>query len=192
MRVHTRAGRLAALAVLVASSSLPTLAACSDQAGAEAGRDTVVPAASAEVRSSLVDLYTGDRATADDTDAAECFADALLERVTPRQLRDGGILDAANAPRTEGVALSEPVAEAWTEAQMGCTDFVEESTQAQEALTDGRLDAEAYAACLDARLTATTIHEASVSTLMAHLDDPAVAALSRAQSECSALSVLRD
>jgi hypothetical protein len=27
---------------------------------------------------------------------------------------------------------------------------------------------------------------------MARLDDPAVAALSRAQSECSALSVLRD
>jgi hypothetical protein len=191
MRVHTRPGRLAALALLVASS-LPTLAACSDQADAKPDADTVVPAASAEFRSSLVDLYTGDHATGEDTDAAECFADALLERVTPRQLRDGGVLDAASAPRTEGVALSEPVAEAWTEAQMGCTDFVEESTQAQEALTKGRLDAEAYAACLDGRLTATTIHEASVSTLMARLDDPAVAALSRAQSECSALSVLRD
>lgn len=189
MRVHTRTGRLAALALLVATA-LPALSACAAEAEADTATD---PAASpAKVRPALVDLYAGDHASGDDTEAAECFADSLLEQVAPEDLRDGGVLDADYRPRAEPVALEEPVAVAWTEAQMSCTDFVAESTEAQEALTKGDLDAEAYAECLDGRLPAATIREASVSTLMGRLTDPAVTELSRAQSECAALSALRD
>jgi hypothetical protein len=189
MRVHTRPGRLAALALVVATT-LPALLGCT----AEAEADTVPdPAVSpAQVRPALVDLYAGDHASGDDTAAAECFADALLEQVTPEELRDGGVLDDRFAPRTEPAPLAEPVAVAWTEAQQACTDFVAESTQAQEALTKGRLDAAAYAACLDARLPDATVRDATVSTLMARWKDPAVSEMSRAQSECSALSVPQD
>ena len=130
-------------------------------------------------------------ASADDVAAAECFADDLLGRVTPDELREGGVLDSSYRPRDEAATLDRTLAVAWTEAQMTCTDFVEESTEAQEALTKGRLDAEAYAACLDGRLDDDTIREASVSTLMARFDDPAVGEMSVAQSECSVLSVPR-
>lgn len=191
MRVPTRPGRTAALLLLVAIT-LPGLAACGGEAEAE-----TVPAdaaSQAEVRSALVGLYAGKaggggQRTADD---AECFADGLLEQVTPAQLRDGGVLDASYEPQTEVPTLDRTVAEAWTAAQMSCTDFVEESTRAQEALTKGRLDADAYATCLDGRLDAATIHDASVSTLMARWDDPSVGEMSVAQSECSVLSVPRD
>ncbi len=101
------------------------------------------------------------------------------------------MLDETFAPRAETTALDRPVAEAWTEAQMACSDFVEQSTQAQEVLTKGRLDAEAYETCLDGRLDEKTIREATTATLMARLDDPAVGELSVAQSECSVLSVPR-
>ena len=188
MRVHTRPGRLAAL-VLIAAATLPALAGCAGEAEAE----TVSSRRPRPRRSApaLVDLYAGGRAAGDDPAAAECFADDLLERVTPEELRDGGVLDDTFAPRAEATALDRPVAEAWTEAQMTCTDFVEQSTQAQEVLTKGRLDAEAYAACLDGRLDEATIREATISTLMARLDDPAVGEMSVAQSECSVLSVPR-
>lgn len=191
MRVPTRPGRTAAFLLLVAIT-LPGLAACGGEAEAE-----TVPAdagSKPEVRSALVDLYAG----ADDAggqraaDDAECFADGLLERVTPAQLRDGGVLDASYEPRAEVATLDRTVAEAWTAAQMSCTDFVEESTRAQEALTKGRLDADAYATCLEGRLDEETIRDASVSTLMARWDDPAVGEMSVAQSECSVLSVPRD
>jgi hypothetical protein len=188
MRVHTRPGRLAALVLLVAT--VPALSGCT--ADAEADTLTDPAASQVEVRPALVELYAGDRASGDDTDAAECFADALLEQVTPEDLRDGGVLDADYAPRAEPAALEEPVAVAWTEAQMACTDFVAESTEAQEALTKGDLDTEAYAECLHGRLPEATIRDASVSTLMGRLADPSVAELSRAQSECAALSALRD
>lgn len=187
MRVHTRPGRLAALA-LITAATLPGLAGCGSETEAEA---VTLSASPETVRSSLVELYAGDRASDDATSAAECFADDLLDRVTPEDLRDGGVLDDAYAPRTRATALDRPVAEAWTEAQMSCTDFVEQSTEAQEALTKGRLDADAYAACLDGRLDEETIRAASVSTLMARLDDPAVGEMSVAQSECSVLSVPR-
>lgn len=189
MRVHTRPGRLAAL-VLLTAASLPGLSACAGDAEA----DTVsTPAASpVKVRAALADLYAGTQASAAEARAAECFADELLDRVTPEELRDGGALDDSYRPVGKVATLERPVAEAWTEAQMTCTDFVAESTQAQEKLTKGRLDADAYAVCLDGRLDEATIREASVSTLMARFDDPAVGEMSVAQSECSVLSVPRD
>lgn len=188
MRVHTRPGRLAAL-TLLAATSLPALVGCT----ADAEADTVASSAAspAEVRAGLVDLYAGERATSDDVAAAECFADDLLERVTPDELRDGGVLDASFRTREKAATLDRTLAVAWVEAQMTCTDFVEESTEAQEALTKGHLDADAYAACLEGRLDDDTIRDASVSTLMARFDDPAVGEMSVAQSECSVLSVPR-
>jgi hypothetical protein len=186
MRVHTRAGRLAA-PTLIAATVLLGLSACGDEAGAEASTS----ASPAEVRSTLIELYAGGRAAGEDPAAAECFADDLLGRVTPEDLRDGGVLDDSFAPRAEATALDRPVAEAWTAAQLACSDFVEQSVQAQEVLTKGRLDADAYAACLEVRLDEATIRDASVSTLMADLDDPVVAEMGRAQSECSVLSVPR-
>lgn len=185
MRVQTRPGRLAALTMIAAASLLMT--ACSGEAEAEVAPHAA--ASPAEVREALVDLFAGDPASADDTTAGECFADDLLGRVTPQELRRGGVLDADYAPREEVATLDRTVAQAWTEAQLACTDFVEESTEAQEALTKGRLDADTYAACLDDRLDEQTIRDASISTLMARWDDPAVGEMSVLQATCSAAAV---
>lgn len=185
MRVHTRPGRLAAPLLLAAT--LLGLAGC----GGEAEADVTAASAPAEVRAALVELYSGGRAAGADPTAAECFADDLLERMTPEELRDGGVLDDTYAPRKQKTALDRPVAEAWTAAQMTCTDFVAQSTEAQEVLTEGRLDADAYAACLGGRLDEATIRDASVATLMARLDEPVVGEMTLAQSECAVLSIPR-
>ena len=58
--------------------------------------------------------------------------------------------------------LPPEVAGKWVDAQFACTDFVEESTRAQEKVTKGRLDSEAYAACLREALTDEQIRDGMV------------------------------
>ena len=138
-----------------------------------------------------MELFAGDHPGEDSTEAAECFADELLDRVSPAELREGGVLDKELDANREVTALDRPVAEAWTDAQLACTDFVDESTKAQLALAKGKLDTSTYAACLEGRLDDETIRTATTAALMAQWSDPAVEDLSVARSVCSKTSLPR-
>ncbi len=162
----------------------PTLVGCGGDASPA---DKGPSAEDAEVRNQLVSLFARDHST----QSAECFADALLDEVSTAELRSGGVLDKELEVNREVTALDRTTAEAWTDAQLACTDFVAESTKAQVTLTNGKLDTSAYAACLDDRLDDKTIRAATVASLMAAWSDPAFEDLSVAQSVCSQTSLPR-
>ncbi len=182
----TRSGRR--IALLVALLCWPGLAACS---GAAMSEETAAPNDSNTnaVRGELISLFSGEHPGQDGSAAGECFADDLLERVTPQQLRAGGVLDTEYGVNREVTALERTVAEAWTDAQLACTDFVAESTKAQVALTSGKIDEASYAACLNKRLDDDTIRSATVARLMAEWSHPTVKKLVVAQSTCSRASL---
>lgn len=178
-------------ALVTALLCWPGLVACSgdDDPGQAQPRDD---AATEQVRSELVAFFAGDHSGEDSTEVGECFADDLLDHVSPEELRTGGALTADNEVNLEGTRLSETVATAWTDAQFACTDFVEESTKAQVALSKGKLDTDVYAACLADRLDETTIREATVAALMADWAEPAVEEMTVAQSVCAKTALPAD
>ena len=181
-----RPGLLLATLLVAAGSGL---FACSDAGKDPQGsRDSHDPA----VRRQLVALFAGDHPGSDSTRVGECFADHLLDEVTTEQLESGGVLDRAGRANKEITNLDRPVAEAWTDAQIACTDFVEESTKAQVSISKGTIDQTAYAACLTDRLDEETIRAATIAALMADWDDKALADLSVAQSMCSQVALPRD
>ncbi|HXH80605.1 hypothetical protein [Nocardioides sp.] len=184
----TRSGRRVprGRAFLVALACWPALVGCSEASSSK--EDAAGPDVDA-VRAELVALFAGDHPGKDSTEAAECFADELLDDVTPAQLRAGGVLDEEFDVNREVTALDRTVAEAWTDAQLACTDFVAESTKAQDDLTNGKLDTTKYAACLDVRLDQETIRTATIAALMADWSDEALKDLSVAQSVCSKTSL---
>ncbi len=184
----TRSGRRVSRgrALLVALACWPVLVGCS---GESSPKDEAAGPDADAVRAELVALFAGDHPGKDSTEAGECFADELLDEVTPAQLREGGVLDAEFDVNREVTALDRTVAEAWTDAQLACTDFVAESTKAQDDLTNGKLDASKYAACLDGRLDEETIRTATIAALMADWSDAALEDLSVAQSVCSKTSL---
>ena len=71
------------------------------------------------------------------------------------------------------------LAETWVDAQLDCGDFVEASTRAQQRVTKGKIDAEAYADCLRGELSEEQMRDALVATMQSEFGDPAVAALAR-------------
>lgn len=133
----------------------------------------------------LAAMYAGDNPQPDDASEGECFADALLAATTPDQLRDGGLVDASYVVVTEIPTLQEALAGTVADAQLGCTDFVEDSTAAQVSITKGRLDAEAYAACLRDELDDAAIRASVVASLMGEWEDPALVRLSEDQATCA-------
>jgi hypothetical protein len=138
-----------------------------------------------EIRAALAALFAGDHPGTRETTEGECFAENLTEAVSPQELRAAGVLDASYDVVTEPPPLPAAVAGAWADAQLTCSDFVEASTRAQVKVTHGDLDGTAYATCLRARMTPTTIRRAVVSSLMGNFDDAAVADLSQAQTACA-------
>jgi hypothetical protein len=169
---------LAALALLAAGCSGPDV----DPSGSPT--DGASPDAEA-IRSGLAALFAGDHPSARDTRDGACFADALMERTTPRDLRDAGVLDASYVVAAEQPALPQELAEAWASAQFECTDFVAESARAQVSISHGRVDGEAYAACLRGALTGGQVRAAVVETLTGTFDGVAVDRFNGAQSVCS-------
>ncbi len=133
----------------------------------------------------LAAVYAGDNPDPDDVSEGTCFAEALLASTTPEELRAGGLVDASYAVVTEIPTLDADLAGPVADAQLACTDFIEDSTAAQVHVTKGGLDREAYAACLADELDAATIRDSVVASLMGEWDDPAVVALSDAQTSCA-------
>lgn len=140
----------------------------------------------AQIRADLAAVFAGDHPEDRDTENGECFAGELTGRMSNEQLRDAGILDASYDVVSPIPQLSEEAAGAWADAQIACTDFVEESTRAQVKVTKGRIDTEAYAACLRAALTDEQMREAVVDSLTGDWQGADLGALGRAQSECAA------
>ena len=143
---------------------------------------TVDEAALAE---GLAAMYAGDNPDPDDVAEGECFADELLASTMPDVLRDGGLLDASYAVVTEIPTLAEDLAGTVADAQLACTDFVEDSTAAQVSITKGSLDADAYAGCLRDALDDDAIRASVVASLMGEWEDPALVRLSEAQTGCA-------
>ena len=165
-------------ALLLVLAGLVGLAACSgdDDSGSDPDRATV--------DRGLAELYAGDHPTEDDTAAGTCFAEHL-EDVSTDTLRDAGVVDASGAVVADLPQLDKDLANAWVDAQLACTDFVEASTRAQEKVTKGAIDDQAYAECLADALTDDQVRAALVATVSGSFDDPAVDRLARAQDTCA-------
>lgn len=169
---------LAALTLLVTGCSGPSddpSSGPSDEASPDAGA----------IRSGLAGLFAGDHPSGRDTRNGACFAEALMGLTTPADLRDAGVLDASYAVVPEQPPLPRDLAEVWASAQFECTDFVEESARAQVSISHGKVDGEAYAACLRDALTDEDIRDAVVESLIGTFDGAAVDRFSRVQGECA-------
>lgn len=137
------------------------------------------------IRTGLAGLFAGDHPSARDIRDGACFAGALMDRTTPEDLRDAGVLDASYAVQDEQPPLPRELAEVWASAQFECTDFVAESARAQVAISHGKVDGQAYAACLRDALTDEEIRAAVVESLIGAFDGAAVDRFSRTQGECA-------
>lgn len=164
------------LAVALAATLL--LSSCS-------GGDSSEEPDRARVDEGLAALYAGDHPSEEDAAAGECFAHELSD-VTVAQLRDAGVVDGSDRVVTDLPPLDQGLAETWVDAQLACVDFVEASTRAQQRITKGKIDAEAYADCLRDALTDDELHQALVATVRAAFDDPSVNRLAQAQDTCAA------
>lgn len=174
--------RLFALVRALVLGLVLALAGCqSDDAGPSAAP---TPDSSA-IRSGLASLFAGDHPGPREIAEGKCFAGKLTAAVSPQQLQSAGVLDASYDVVTDPPPLPEDVAGEWADAQLACADFVEASTRAQEKVTHGDLDAEAYAACLHQSLTDDDIRAAVAASLSGDFGADEVAALSGAQSACA-------
>ena len=167
-------------------SRLGPLLGCACLVLAGCNADDEPPAADRELRDGLAALYAGDHAVPAGGEAeGRCFADALLDRASTTELREAGLLDAAGAVPDVLPELEPEFAGVFVDAQLACTDLVEASTEAQFVLSKGALDRTAYAACLTGALDADDQRAALVAAVSGQWEDPALAALSDAQSRCA-------
>ncbi len=167
-------------AAVLATTLLLALAACESEEPAK----NAEPDATA-IETGLAGLFAGDHPGDRETEDGRCFAAELTELTTPEELQRAGVLDASYDVMAELPSLPEDVAQAWVDAQFACTDFVEASTRAQEKVTKGQLDAEAYAACLRAALSEEQVRSATVASLTGDWESPEVAELTTAQTSCA-------
>jgi hypothetical protein len=137
------------------------------------------------VAEGLAALYAGDGPDREDVREGDCFAEELLGSTEPEELRAGGLLDASYAVPEELPALDPGLAGPVADAQLACTDFIADSTAAQVSITKGRLDADAYAACLRGALDQEAVRAGVIASLLGDFGDPAVQALSDAQAGCA-------
>lgn len=173
---------------LVAAALLLAAVGCSEDE--PAGSDSPDPALG-DARAGLAALFAGDHPGPRDVANGECFAEELTGTTSLDALQAAGVLDPSYDVVPDLPTLRPDVAQAWADAQFACTDFVEESTRAQQAATKGRVDEEAYAACLRETLGEDEMKAAVVDSLVGNWQGPALLALGRAQSDCAEDSVLQ-
>lgn len=168
------------------------LTACT--AGDVSGGDTTAPADEpsasstadpAAVRDALAAAFAGDQPGPAAEEEGGCFADRLLEAATVAELEEAGVVDGTGAVAPAFPALERPLAEKVVDAQLACTDFVADSSQAGLYVTKGRLARQAYAACLRQALPDEAVRAAVLAAVMGRWDDPAVSGLSRNQARCA-------
>jgi hypothetical protein len=140
------------------------------------------------IRTELADVVARAEPGPGDAEEGACFATTLLEQTTPDQLRDAGVLDASYHVAKDLPKLPEALAETWVDAQFRCTDFVARSAQAQEKISHGNVEPDAYAACLRDTLTDGQLRAAVVDTLTGDWDGADLDRFSTAQGDCAAES----
>lgn len=179
--------------VLVLTATLLALSACS-------GGDDETPASATaawpddqleSVRADLASKFAGDHPEVEDTEAGECFARFFTIATTPDQLTEAGVLDEEGEVVADLPKLPPDVAARWAESQFSCTDFVEESTKAQQKVAKGRLDEASYAYCLTQEMTEDEMRAGVQAALEGRFDAEEVADLADAQSDCYDGSVER-
>ena len=156
------------------------LAGCSSPAAEDPDVDE------AALRDGLAAMFLGDHPAKDDG-SGTCFADELLATTSPDELREAGLLDeeyavVADLPALEDDAVAGEVAE----AQLACTDYFAAAADAQASISKGKLDGDAFAACLRDTVSDDQLKAAVVATLQAQWRDPALEVLTDAQRECNA------
>ena len=144
------------------------------------------------VRAGLSALYAGDHATASTVAEGDCFADALLDRLTPEELVTVGVVGDSGDVVAALPMLDVPTAEIWVDAQFECTDFIEASTRALLAQSKGKLAQDIYGECLRDALTEDELRAALVQTLSGGFESPEVTALSEAQATCAKAALPAD
>ncbi len=180
------------VATAVVGIAFGSLAGCSGADGPESPGTT--PSADGavdadRVRTGLAAVYVGDHATGSQREEGECFADALLGRLDSDDLVSAGILDTRGDVVTTLPVLDVDTATAWVDAQADCIDYVLASTRALTAQSKGKLDGERYLACLRGALEPEQIRDAQVAALSGGMESPAIAELTRAQSDCATESL---
>ena len=163
--------------LVVVLATLAAVAGCS-------GDDSPDEAVPEQVSEGLAALFAGDHAADEDAPAATCFADELAARVTLAQLREAGVVGDDDRVVADVPPLPADLAHDWAAAQLACTDFVEESTDAQVRISKGRLDADAYAACLREALPEEALRAAVAASLAGRWDSAELADLADAQGSC--------
>lgn len=158
------------------------LSGCSSSGSDPAPDPTVDERALAE---GLSAMYAGDNPGPDDVTEGDCFAEELLATSSPDELRAGGLVDDSYTVVTAIPTLEEDLAGTVADAQLACSDFIEDSTAAQVSITKGKLDPRAYAGCLAAELDPDQIRASVVASLLGEWEDPALVRLSEAQTTCS-------
>jgi hypothetical protein len=161
-------------------------------ASACSGDELPDEASPAVTRDGLAAMFAGDHPGDDDTETSRCFAEELTARISAAQLRDAGVVDAEGYVVAELPPLPEHVAASWVDAQFACVDFVAVSTDAQERLTKGKLDREAYAECLRGELSEAEMRAGVAAPMTGHWEAPEVAALADAQQQCARAATPRD
>lgn len=154
--------------------------------GFEVSQDDDVDPDAATVRTGLAALWSGPDAAPEVVAEGECFADALTERLSLDELVEAGIVEDDGTVGPDTPMLDVDTAGAWVDAAAACTPYAEIAGRTLAARFEGRLDADAYAACLDASLPADRVREALVATLSGGFaTDPAVAELQAAVTPCA-------
>lgn len=168
--------------------ALLLLAACSggsaDDAPSSSGSATAFDQAA--VRDGLAEAFAGSNPTRRERKAGDCFADELLARSTPAQLREGELVAADGGAVRQLPPLPDELAEVAADATLACVDVVESSTRAVTSARKGDLDPVEYADCLVGAVPPRAQREALVATLSGRYDDPAVTRLGQAQADCAA------
>ena len=139
------------------------------------------------VREGLVALYAGPDPTYRATTEGQCFADALLERVSLDELVTIGVVGDDGRVPPMAPMLTRDVADAWVDAAGSCASYAVVAARALAARTTGmRIDEEAYADCLTAAIPSDRAREALVAALTgAWSSDPAAAQLREAEAGCA-------
>lgn len=170
------------LALLAAATGAVLLSGC----GFEISQDDDVEPDAGTVRAGLAALWSGPDASPELTAEGECFADALTGRMSLDELVSAGVVGDDGTVGPDVPMLDVDTAGAWVDAAAACTPYAEIAGRTLAARFEGRLDADAYAACLDASVPADRLREALVASLSGgYATDPAAADLQAAVTPCA-------
>ena len=170
------------LALLTAAATTLALTACNADVSQSDDRDP----APDRVRAGLASLYAGPSPSADVLAEGECFAAALLDRVSLDELVDAGLVRDDGEAAEVTPMLDVDVADAWVDAMGSCTSYAEVAARVAVA-RDPALDQATVASCLDDAVDADRVRQALVATLTGRFGtDPAAAELEAAQGTCAA------